>query len=83
MTIMRMILLSIFLSGCNLYAGIGVRPVHYDNREINRMPNPIGYLEATQDLGKNFTVFFEHMSSIPEKKEDAGMNLLGIKYKLR
>ncbi len=73
------ILLVLLLQGCMYGAGIGVRPMAQDNAHLDNMSNPVGIIRVEQQMG-NVQFFAEHLSSIPDSKEDYGINVFGANY---
>jgi len=44
------------------------------------MSNPVGIIRAEQKVAKNIKLTYEHLSSIPDNKEDYGINTFGLIY---
>jgi len=76
----HLLILSFLLSGCQLGLGAGLRPTTYDNKRITNMSNPVGIIRAEQKVAKNIKLTYEHLSSIPDNKEDYGINTFGLIY---
>jgi len=72
--------LILLLHGCQYGAGVGVRPTTYDNGNLDNMSNPVGIIRVEQKVAKNTKVIYEHLSSIPDNREDYGINTFGIIY---
>lgn len=49
---------------------------------LNTLDNPIFKLEADQEVYKQFSVYYEHISSVPDMSDRPGTNMFGLKYKV-
>lgn len=61
--------------------GIAAHSPYLDRPEFV-IENPIGTYEAGVE-GENLKVYYQHISSIPTYEEGYGLNLIGVKYKLK
>jgi len=71
----------LFLSGCQIHAGLAVHPA-MDNPEYSGT-NPIGVVRFTQRLDETDSLELEHRSSIPDTEEGYGFNTLTYMKRLK
>lgn len=64
---------------CNSYVGVAVHPESIDRPEFYG-PNPLGFF-GYECSHENYTVYLEHISSIPYYEQGGGLNMLAIKRK--
>jgi len=78
----KLLFIIALLSGCSVSVGIGVHPRNSDAPEFNS-PNPIGIVEGTAPMTDRIDGFCLHVSSIPQHEDGYGLNLCGVKYRLK
>lgn len=77
---LNVIYLSLFLTGCQVFAGMSVHDTSFDSEY--QEDGIIAVIGITEDINKNIEVFIEH-HSMPRFSEKIGhgTNQIGIKFK--
>jgi len=76
---MKILLLTLFLSGCQIWSGFAVRPLSIDNDEIeDTMPNPVFVLRAEHEFKEEVKIYYEHDSATKDQGEKGGLNFFGV-----
>jgi len=74
-------LILLFLTGCQMHAGLALHSNEYDNPTYNGN-NPLGVIRLSHEIN-NTEIFYEHVSSIPDNEEGYGLNMTGILIKIK
>jgi len=61
--------------------GLAMHSNAYDGPEV-RLSNPLGTVEAGIQSGR-YKVYFEHISGLSTVEEGAGLNMIGIKVRIK
>jgi hypothetical protein len=75
------LMLALYLPADTVEVGVAAHSIALDRPEYT-MPNVLGKYEASKKIG-SISVYYEHISTINYYEEGAGLNMIGLKYKLK
>jgi len=69
-------------STTQVYLAAGVHSNDYDSNKWQH-PNTIGTVLVVQPVTEIISVYFEHLSSIPDHTDNSGMNIIGGSIRIK